>query len=373
MKRAQPVLLMARELGLGGSERQLCEIAKSLDRSRFEPHAGCFHSSGFRADELRAAGVPILRLPVTSFRGPSALRGAYELGRYVRAHGIEIVHTFDVPMNEFAVPVARMFSVPFVLSSQRAHRDLVSRANRHLLRLTDFMVDGIVVNSFAVRRQLIEEDRVPPSRIHVCYNAIDMERFHPGPRARHGALDGACLVIGVICALRPEKDLPTLMDAFARVRGLRPGLKLVIVGSGPVLPELEELRRRLNLAECCHLEPATADVAGWLHKIDIFVLPSRSEALSNSLMEAMACQCAVVASRVGGNPELVDDDGTGLLFPPGDAGALAACLKRLIEHDATRARLAEAGAIFMRNFSLEAATRRIEEIYGAVTGSLSVK
>jgi glycosyltransferase involved in cell wall biosynthesis len=241
------------------------------------------------------------------------------------------------------------------------------------LRLTDFMVDGIVVNSLAVRRQLIEEDRVPPSRIHVCDNAVDMERFHPGPRTRPPALDGACLVIGAVCALRAEKDLPTLVEAFARVRGLRPGLRLVIVGSGLELPVLEERRRELGLEDCFHLEPATADVAGWLHAIDIFVLPSRSEALSNSLMEAMACQCAVVASRVGGNTELVDDDGTGLLFPPGDAGALAACLKRLIEQDATRARLAESAAAFMRNFSLEAATRRIEEIYSAVASRPSVK
>jgi glycosyltransferase involved in cell wall biosynthesis len=366
MMRPRPVLLMTRELGLGGSERQLCEIAKALDRSRFEPHVGCFHSDGFRADELRAAGVPILHLPVTSLRGPGALRGALELGRYIRERGIEIVHAFDVPMNEFAVPVARMFSAPFVLSSQRAHRDLVSRAHRHLLRLTDLMVDGIVVNSLAVRRQLIEEDRVQPGRIHVCYNAIDMQRFHPGPRLRPEALAGACLVIGVICALRPEKDLPTLLEAFARVRQLRPGLKLAIVGSGPLLPELEGLSRKLGLGSSCHFEPATADVAGWLHAIDIFVLPSKSEALSNSLMEAMACQCSVVASRVGGNPELVDDGGTGLLFPAGDAAGLAECLKRLIENDALRARLAAAASLFMRNFSLAASTRRMEEIYEAV-------
>jgi glycosyltransferase involved in cell wall biosynthesis len=366
MRTPCPVLLMARELGVGGTERQLCEIAKALDRKRFEPHAACFHSQGFRAAELRDAGVPILRLPVRSFMRPGALRGAWLLGRYIRDHRIAIVHTFDVPMNQFAVPVARAFGVPIVLSSQRAHRDLVSPASRHILRLTDLLVDGIVVNSLAVCRQLIEEDRVPRRRIHLCYNAIDTARFFPGPRARPPSLRDAELVIGVICAIRPEKGLTTLLDAFEQVRRAHPGIRLLIVGSGPALPEIEARRRTLGLEEACHLEPATADIAAWLHAIDVFVLPSLSEALSNSLMEAMACGCCAVASQTGGNPELIDHDRTGLLFPPGDAAALAQCLSRLAADAEFRQRLAAAGTAFIQKFSVQASVRRMEQIYATL-------
>ncbi len=360
------MLLMARELGVGGTERQLCEIAKTLDRRRFEPHIACFHSQGFRAGELRAAGVPILRLPVRSFLRPGALRGAWLLGRHIRDRRIAIVHTFDAPMNQFGVPVARAFGVPIVLSSQRAHRDLVSPAARHILRLTDLLVDAIVVNSLAVRRQLIEEDRVPPRKIHLCYNAIDTARFCPGPRVRPPALREAELVVGVVCAIRPEKGLRTLLDAFAQVRQTHPGVRLVIVGSGPALPELEARRRELALEDACRLEPATADVAAWLHAIDVFVLPSLSEALSNSLMEAMACGCCVVASRTGGNPELIDHDRTGLLFPPGDAASLAQCLSRLASDPGLRHRLGAAGTAFIEKFSVQASVRRMEQIYTAL-------
>ncbi|MGD0013650.1 MAG: glycosyltransferase [Bryobacteraceae bacterium] len=362
------VLLMARQLDLGGTERQLCELAKALDRSRFAPHVGCFHAQGFRAEDLRAAGVPILHLPVASYLRPGALRGAWQMARYIRQHDIRIVHTFDVPLNQFGVPVARACSVPVVISSQRAHRDLLSARspgfNRHFLRLTDMMVDAVVVNSLAVRRHLVEDERVPAARIQVCYNGLDTARFQPGPRLRPPELRDARCVIGALCAFRPEKDLPTLVAAFAQIRPLFPGLKLLLVGDGPMREPLARTIDQLGLAQDCRIEPATSEVPLWLRAIDVFVLPSLSESLSNSLMEAMACGCCVVASRVGGNPELVDDGRTGLLFRAGDAADLAACLRRLVQDEELRRELASAGSAFIaRGFSLEASARRMEEIY----------
>jgi L-malate glycosyltransferase len=358
-----PILLLTRSLGLGGSERQLAEIAKALDRSVFEPHVGCFDAEGFRADELRAAGVPVVEFPVKSFLRPSLLIGLAAMGRYVRMHGIQLVHTFDVPLNLFGVPAARLFRVPHVISSQRAHRAITPGFRRRLLRVTDRLVDAIVVNSEAVRRELMEADRVPSHRIHLCYNGIDTNFFAGAPRSREGPI-----VIGVICALRPEKGLRTLIEAFARVQC--PGdARLLIVGSGPSLPQLEELARKLALGERCTFEPATKDVRAWLERIDIFVLPSLSEALSNSLMEAMACGCCVVASRVGGNPELVTDRQNGLLFPAGDSAALASCLDLLLCDPILRARLAAAGAQRMREeFTLARAAERMGEIYTGVLG-----
>lgn len=111
-------------------------------------------------------------------------------------------------------------------------------------------------------------------------------------------------------------------------------------------------------------EPATRDVVPWLHAIDIFVLPSLSEALSNSLMEAMACGCCAVASRVGGNPELIQDGETGLLFEKGNACDLADRLLLLIHHPELRERLAECGSCrTAARFSMAASVGRMQEIY----------
>ncbi len=362
-----PVLLMSRELGVGGSERQLAEIARSLDRDSFEPHVACFRPGGFREQELRQAGVPVVRFPLTSFHSLSVLRAGAEMRRYVRRHGIEVVHTFDVPANLFGVPAARASGVPYVLSSQRAHRDLTPGVRRRLLRITDRLSDGVVVNCESIKRQLIAEDRVPSGRIHLCRNGVDTMEFHARSRARMPALEGSRLVVGVVCGLRPEKDLRTLIDAFAVIRDVRPGLRLAIVGSGPCESELKARCRELHLEGACHFEPASSRPAAWLRSIDIFVLPSRSEALSNSLMEAMACGCCPAASNTGGNPELVEEGVTGMLFPPGDIAALARVLRKLIEDDSLRLLLAGgARARVAGQFPLETAARAMERIYHQV-------
>jgi glycosyltransferase involved in cell wall biosynthesis len=353
-------MLVARELGLGGSERQLAETALALDRARWQPHVACFTAGGFRARELSEAGVPVLELEVRSLVSSSALVGVRRLGRYVARHGIRLVHAFDVPSDLFAVPVARLYRVPVVLASQRAHRNLTPGTTRHLLRLTDRIADAIVVNSQAVARELAAEDMVPPSAIRLAYNGLDTSVFRPdGPRAPVPWSAGEP-VIGVVCALRPEKGLPTLMEAFAKVGGA----KLLIVGSGPMLDDLEGLSRKLGLSDTCRFQPAVANTAEWLRAIDIFVLPSLSEALSNSLLEAMGCGCCPIASEVGGNPELVQDGVNGLLFPAGNAEALAVRLRMVLEDVQLRRKLAAASGERARQaFAREMAARRMAEIY----------
>lgn len=361
MQKPWPVLLMAQELGLGGSERQLAELARALDRTCFEVHVACFRAGGFRQEELHAAGIPVVHFPVRSFRSPSALSSAWQIGRYLRRHQVQLVHTFDVPTNLYGVPVARAFRTPVVVSSQRAHRDLTPGWRRRLLRVTDRMVDAVVVNSQAVEQQLIKEDGVRAAKIRLCHNGVDTAVFRPAGLRRGSSL------IGVVCALRPEKDLSTLLEAFHRLRRRRPGLRLVIVGDGPSEQGLKKRSQELGLEEACHFEPATNRVADWLHAIDIFVLPSLSESFSNALMEAMACGCAVVASRVGGNPELISHQETGLLFRPGDPDDLAECLRLLVDDEGARKRLAEAATRSVQErYSLEAAARRMGEIYSAL-------
>jgi glycosyltransferase involved in cell wall biosynthesis len=356
-------MLMIRQLGPGGTERQLAEMARSLDRKRFRVHIGCFHE-GVRADELRTEGLPILRLPVTSFMKPNAAGGVWRLGRYLRRHRIRIVHTFDYPLNCFGVPVARAFGVPVVLTSQRAHRALVPRPYGSLLRIVERMATGVVVNSESVRQELLAERHIAPGRVHLCYNGVDTEHFHARNRARLSAVKDAEVVIGVVCVLRPEKDLHTLMRAFADAIHRRPGIRLAVVGSGPELPGLSALARELGVHAQCIFQPMVADVAPWLRSIDVFVLPSRSEALSNALMEAMACGCACIASSVGGNPELIREGENGLLFPPRDVEGLIEKLEMAIADRELRERLGHAAVSeIQQRFSLTKSAALLSEIY----------
>ncbi len=361
-----PILLMVRELNLGGSERQMAEIAKALDRAKFDPHAGCFRAGGLRADDLRQAGVPVVNFDVPSIM---SLKGAWQIVRYIREKKIRLVHTFDTPANLYGVPAARVAASAIVLSSQRVDRSLWPPMQHHGLRLTDRMVDGVVVNCEFLRRHLQTDEKVPADLIHLCYNGIDTAVFQPGSRSKPDIFADAQLVIGVVCALRPEKGLRTLLQAFAEVRPLAAGIKLLIVGSGPCREDLQREAAALDILASCRFEPATSQVAEWLQAIDIFVLPSHSEAFSNSLMEAMACGCCVAASRVGGNPELVAEGETGMLFEAGNAQDLARVLRTLVAGPELRTRLAaNATDLIQRKFSLETSARRMGEIYSEFLG-----
>jgi glycosyltransferase involved in cell wall biosynthesis len=363
MRKPTPVLLMVRALGIGGTERQLAETARFLDRSRFEPHVACLVPEGVRRADIDRAKVPLLTLKVPSFARFSAVQGAFELGRYIRDHEIKIAHTFDGPMNVFGAPTARMAGTPIVLSSQRGHRSLTTPTFRRLQRGLDRIVDGVVVNCDAMRRHLVEEEGTRPDRIHICYNGIDTEVYFRAPAERPEKLAGR-IVIGVVCALRPEKGLDTLLKAFASVLRESPSIRLLMVGSGSEEKSLKQLAVSLGVMEACHFEPGTQNVVPWLRYIDIFVLPSLSEALSNSLMEAMACGCCPVASTVGGNPELVAAGRNGLLFEPGDDADLATQLRTLIANSELRHQMAEASAQRIHTeFTHQVASDRMGQIY----------
>jgi glycosyltransferase involved in cell wall biosynthesis len=354
---------MVRTLGQGGTERQVAELAKALDRASFTPHVACFVGGGHRFEELRERGVPLVEIPLRSLVRPSVIEATRRLRRYLREKAIGIVHTFDFPANIFGVPAARALGTPVVLGSQRGYRSVYPPRYRFLLRLSDRLAHGIVVNCEAMRRHLMEDYAVPPGKIHLCHNGIDTGVFRPAPRERPPQLQGARLVIGAVSALRPEKGIPVLVEAFAQAARERPGIRLLIVGDGPEREGLEARARELGIAGEVIFEPSTSQVARWLHSIDVFVLPSLSEAFSNSLMEAMACGCAVVASRVGGNPELVQEGETGLLFERANAGELAQRLIAPIDDEALRRRLASNAAHSMERYSSAASAERMQGIY----------
>jgi glycosyltransferase involved in cell wall biosynthesis len=360
---------MARELNVGGSERQMTETARFLDRSRFEPRVGCFLPAGLRGEELRAAGIRVAQFPVHSYKSWSAVAGARSLARYIHQERIELVHAFDYPLNVFAVPIARWFTSAVAVASQRSHRELVPGGYLRLLRQVDRVADAVVVNCEYLRQHLVRDEGVPAERVEVCYNGIDLDFFAAGESSRPAALADTPFVVGVVCGLRAEKGLPVLLEAFTQVRAMRDGVKLAVVGSGPMLGELEARARELGIFEACVFQPATARIPDWLRAIDIFVLPSLSEAFSNALMEAMACGCCCVASNVGGNPELVRSGETGLLFERGDVESLALALRRLMADDGLRRQLASNGQSYIRgNFSAQTAAQRMGEIYGRLLG-----
>ena len=358
-----PILLSVRELNLGGIERDVTQIALKIDRSRFEPHVASYRPHGLRFEELSQADIPLLHVPLTSLKSPSAVSAAMRVQRYIRANGIRLVHAYD-SSAVFVAPIARALRVPAVLSSTLGNRNLLDPRTRRQVRWTDKIVDTVVVNCEAMRRHMIDDEHMEMERIELCYNGVDTAKFYPKAVRKLGPFADGPFIVGAVCVLRPEKALDLLQESFAVVRHLKPGMKLMIVGSGPELPRLVENSRRLGLQEDCHFVPATRSVPQFLRVCDIYVSCSTSEAFSNTILEAMACGRCVVGSRVGGTPELTGNDERGLLFRPGDAEDLAAKLRLLIENESLRNELGNRAAQFAtRKLSIEIAAKRMAEIY----------
>jgi len=343
---------MVRELHLGGAERDLTRLAIGLDRSRFEPHVVCFRSEGVRGEELRAAGVPILELPVTSFKNRTAIQGAWMLRDYMRERGVRVFQGLDGPGVIFGTPVAKWAGVDAIFPCQLGHRELYPRMERALFRVSDRLADRLIVNCQALIDDLVRKGWIEREKAALIYNGVDVDAYRPGdPATRREVLPeglrDSSVVIGALSALRPEKDVGTLIEAFARVAPRFPDARLAIVGGGPEQASLESLAAERDVGDRCHFVGYTSRVAEWLAAMDVYVLSSLSESFPNSLLEAMSCGVCSAASKVGGVPEMLSEGQTGVLFPPGDAEALADRLVLLLSDEALRARLGAAARAFV--------------------------
>ncbi len=317
-----------------------------------------------RFDELAAAGVPVLGIPCPSRR---ALRRTFDatltLRRYIRQHRIQVVHAFDTS-GIFLLPLARGLGVPALIFSHLIPRELASRRARRYLRWMENIVDAFVVNCETLRGQLIGDERIRAERIHLIYNGVDAAEFHGSPRNDDAARP---LVIGTVAVLRPEKNIEILLEAFAAMRASHPNLRLLIAGSGSALARLQQVCQHLRLESCMTFVPSTARVAPILKTLDIFVVCSRSEGLPNAMIEAMASGCPVVASRVGGIPEVVGCEERGLLFDSGNVDDLERKLMALVTNPALRRTLGQRASEFVsRRFTIPSMVSRFEKLYSTV-------
>ncbi len=358
----------------GGGERLAQQIATNLDSSRFETTL-CVsrwrHEEQHEAAlaELRDAGVRFLGLK----RGSRLQLGPWrELIAYMREWRADILHTHKFGSNAWGALIAPRARVPVFVAHEHTwsyegqpHRKLIDR------RLIARRADAFVAVSREDRRRMIEVERIPAAKVRFIPNGIPDP---PPPDPSHDvraelAIAPGQPVIGAVATLRPQKALDVLIRAIPRLREAIPSIRVLVVGGGdgPTEPEprrLREVARDLGVEESLSFLGARTDVPDLLCAFDIAVLSSDYEGSPLSIMEYMAAGKPVVATRVGGAPDLVEDGVTGLLVDPQDPDGLAAAIASLLGDPARAAAMGKAGRERQRReFSIEATTRRVEALY----------
>jgi glycosyltransferase involved in cell wall biosynthesis len=352
-----PVAVFITSFHPGGTERQMTELVERMDRQRFDVQVACFHREGSWLPRVEAC-APVTAFPIRGFARPATLARAAAFARWCRARRIGVVLACDLYANAFALPSAALAGVPARIGSRRELNPDKTPAQIALQRQAYRCAHAVVANSRAAARQL-EHEGLSSSRIRIVPNGISMDRFPPRP-----VLLRPATTIVTVANLRAEKAHDVLIAAAARLARRHPQLRFLVAGDGPRAAELRALAARLGVDRRVEFLGHREDVPALLAGADVFVLPSRSEAFPNGAIEAMAAGLPVVASRVGGLLDLVDEGRTGLLVPPDDPAALASAIESLV---ASPARAAGIGAAareeVARRYSLDRMVRSFEDLF----------
>lgn len=353
------LFMMVNTFETGGSERQFVAVTRALSREQFDVRLGCVARIGPLAESARDAK----EFPLGgSFLSLRAQISRLALTRCLRSERIQIAHSFDFYTNVLLLPTARLAGVPVIIGSHRQLGDLLRPAQLRAQALAFRFCDRVVCNSRAAAARLLRQG-LREDKIVVIPNGLGPEIF---ARSAPALLAAPGLVrIGMIARMNARsKNHAIFLRAAARLASKLPNLEFVLVGDGPLRADLEGLARELGIVnQVCFLGDRK-DIPEVLASLDISVVPSASESLSNAALESMAAGVAVVATNVGGTPEIISDGQTGLLVSPGRESELADAIERLVEQPALRTACARKGKeLAAAEFSLESVAQKYQLLY----------
>ena len=313
-------------------EKLLVEFARRTDRERFNLRFVSLGTRGILADEIEACGWPVTALNQKDGR---RIGLAFRLARLFRQWRADVVHTHNSRPLLYGAPAARLAGVRRVIHTRHGQSYGASKADRRAFRLAAKFTDRLVCVSEDSAKLSLQEG-ISPERVVAVWNGIDISRFqYEGPCA-----NGPIVAVGRVSS---EKSFETLIQAVALVQRGHPQVHLEIAGDGPCMPELRKLADQLGVSDRIRFLGQVRDVAAILGRASLFALPSLTEGISLTLLEAMSRGLPVVATAVGGTPEAVADGETGVLVPPRSPAELAEAILQILKAPELGRRMGLAG------------------------------
>jgi glycosyltransferase involved in cell wall biosynthesis len=322
-------------LRLGGTETQCVALVHALAARGVASHLVHFQG-GPLATGLTVPGVTTEHVPVAGFRQPGFARLVLRLASAIRRSRADVVQSYEFYSNVPAMLAGRLAGARVLVASRRGFATSLRPGQRRADRLARRLARRTVVNAQAIRRQLIEDDRARPDDVVVIPNCV---------RERGAVTPAQDPVVGMVANFRPPKDHATFLRAAARVVELVPTVEFHLVGAGPAEAAARRQAAELGLAARVRFLGALGPDATWtaMNRFTVAVLSSLSEGMPNAVLEAMVAARPVVATAVGGIPEVVRDGVTGCLVAAGDAAGLAAGLGRILKDPALATAMGAAG------------------------------
>ncbi len=349
----------------GGAQEHLFSLVTRMDTTRYDVSVVAL-SAGSAVRKLQRAGVAVL-----SIEDPDDAIAVGALAAHLAEVRADVVHAHMYRAETVAARALIALGEagqrrPYLVATAHSSRVRADVDRASLLRLTS-QFDRLIAVSRAIEAKLVGEGRdiVPISLIH---NGVDLQRYdHQDPCCtlpEEYGMEPGSQIVGVVARLEPEKGHPTLLEAWPAVLRAVPDVYLLIVGEGSRRDALEAQARELRIAHRIVFTGRRDDVPAVTAALDVAVLPSYREAQGLTILEAMALSRPVVASNVGGIPEMIDDGVTGLLVPPHDAGALGAAIVRLLTDHPYADMLGRAGHDMVHDrFCIELMVQAVESIY----------
>lgn len=355
----------------GGGETYLFLLADRLPRDRYAFSALC-PSERPLSNRLRSIGVGVVPFEIPRLLSLAAL---VRLVRLFRQHRPDIVQSHGARTNLYAALAGRWARVPIIVCT--IHNSLydypISHIRRSLYligeRLTFALSDRVVCVADALAQDLMKRSGRDPRKIQVIRNGVDLNAFDPktvdgSTVRREFGLEKDTPLIGIVGRMTPQKGHRDLLTALVQIRAAVPAVRVLIVGNGPLRDELVEYAGRHRLDDCCIFTGPREDIPAVIGALDVVALPSLSEGLPFVLLEAMAMGKPVVATRINGVREVVEDGVTALLIPPREPAMLAGAISALLINQELRSRLGAAARQHVeRRFSLTLMMQQVERLY----------
>ncbi len=363
---------------IGGTERQFLHLTRNLNREKFDVQVGCLARKGEMLKDLVPLNVPIAEYGVKTFYSTSMMRWQWRFARDLRRDGVRVVHAYGFYPNIFSILPARIAGCVTIASVRDTgvFTDQI-RLKEMLQKTACRIADRVIVNSHAVKNWLVSLG-VAESHITIIPNGVvipsQRSANHDFSIRRHFGIAADVPLVVLISRLNPKKGIEYFLEAARDVRVRFPNARFLIAGDslfdGTYRPRLERLSEQLGVSDRVIFAGERNDVPAILQEADLCVLPSLTEGLPNSLLEAMSARLPVVATNVGGIPEIVREGETGFLVPCRDPQALSTAMIKLIESPGLARQFGEAGYERVKtHFSLESTVRQTEELYLSCTGA----